>query len=138
MPEASSAIGGRVKLREAAGELVGFTRQFWRTCQGCSFASRSSTRVPAACRACSVLTSRRAARERRRYAAGVADPLLGHYGGEPERLEMTRARASDRRQRAHGEGERQPFVETKEHLGGFTVVDLDLPDDTQARSWTVS
>ena len=26
-----------------------------------------------------------------------------------------------------------PYVETKEHLGGFTVV--DVPDDTQARYW---
>jgi hypothetical protein len=26
-----------------------------------------------------------------------------------------------------------PFVETKEHLGGFAVV--DVPDDTQARYW---
>jgi hypothetical protein len=26
-----------------------------------------------------------------------------------------------------------PFVETKEHLGGFTVV--DVPDDAQARYW---
>jgi hypothetical protein len=26
-----------------------------------------------------------------------------------------------------------PFVETKEHLGGFTVI--DVPDDAQARYW---
>ena len=26
-----------------------------------------------------------------------------------------------------------PFVETKEHLGGFTIV--DVPDDAQARYW---
>jgi hypothetical protein len=26
-----------------------------------------------------------------------------------------------------------PFVETKEHLGGFTI--LDVPDDAQARYW---
>jgi hypothetical protein len=26
-----------------------------------------------------------------------------------------------------------PFVETKEHLGGFAVI--DVPDDTQARYW---